>query len=175
MSVTKFTELLACNFNNDQHGGRWNISTTCFFFLSVFWNNSFLEHLRLRFCYHIDEILNAFPNLEKVEWFWTIFQHLILFFLKEKIILVSTSKNMQPNFFWPVARIVALVLSNLWLFPLPLTMKTLLFITAFSKITGASISSDVDRIMKMVFSLSFLHVWQRVLLSKLILHQPFWD
>ena len=96
-------------------------------------------------------------------------------FLKKKRILVSTSKNMQSSFFWTVARIVALVLSNLWLFPLPLTMKTLLFVTAFSKITGASISSDVDRIMKMVFSLSFLHVWQRVLLSKLILHQPFWD
>ena len=96
-------------------------------------------------------------------------------FLKKKRILVSTSKNMQSSFFWTFARIVALVLSNLWLFPLPLAMKTLLFVTAFSKITGASISPDVDRIMKMVFSLSFLHVWQRVLLNKLILHQPFWD
>ena len=145
------------------------------FVLSVFWNNSFLEHLSLRFCHHIDETLNPFPNLEKVEWFWTIFQHLILLFWKKKRILVSTSKNMQSSFFWTVARIVALGLSNLWLFPLPLTMKTLLFVTAFSKITGASISSDVDRIMKMVFFFSFLHVWQRVLLSKFILHQPFWD
>ena len=66
---------------------------------------------------------------------------------------------MQSNFFWPVARIVALVLSNLWLFPLPLTMKALLPVTSFSKITGVSISSDVDSIMKIIFSSSFLHVW----------------
>ena len=121
--------------------------------VSCFWVSSkifhFLEHSCPRFCHHTSDsftkssvISNYFPSWGKWKDNIDRYSNISFTLLKELWLVLAKAHNPAIAFFWPIVGVVALIHNNLRLFPLPLSMKTLVFVSVFSKITGTSVSPD---------------------------------